>query len=326
MTSTTSDVPLLSVENLFVSYPSGGGPRRPRVRAVDGVSFQVRRGEILGLVGESGCGKSSTALAVLRLLDADSGRILVDSEDITHFGTAAMRPVRRRMQAIFQDPFGSLDPRMTVRDIVAEPLDVHGVAGDRAERASRAAELLTQVGLRPDMAGRYPHEFSGGQRQRIGIARAIALKPELVVCDEPVSALDASVQAQITNLLLDIRDASGVAYLFIAHDLAIVRHMSDRVAVMYLGRIVEVAPADDLFRGALHPYTQALLAAVPLADPMAERARRLALINGEVPGIGTPPSGCRFHPRCPQTMPVCRKAMPALRDVGGNRAVACHLA
>ena len=325
VTGDPGESPLLSVEDLVVSYPATGGWRAPAVRAVDGVSFQVRRGEILGLVGESGCGKSTTALAVLRLLDPESGRIVLDGEDITGIGPARMRPVRRRMQAVFQDPFGSLDPRMTVRDIVAEPLDVHGLAGDRAARSARVAELLEQVGLRADMAGRHPHEFSGGQRQRIGIARAIALRPALVVCDEPVSALDVSVQAQITNLLLDIRERSGVAYLFIAHDLAVVRHISDRVAVMYLGRIAEIASADDLFRTPRHPYTQALLAAVPMADPVAERARSQALMTDEVPSALSPPTRCRFHPRCPGARPVCHEVVPALKSVDGGHAVACHL-
>jgi oligopeptide transport system ATP-binding protein len=316
---------LLRVEDLKVHFPLTRGVIRQRtigvVKAVDGVSFALRRGETLGLVGESGCGKSTTGLAVLRMHAVTAGRIAFEGEDITALRNGAFR---RRMQMVYQDPYGSLDPRMRVRDIVGEPLAVHRIAGDRKSYQTRVAELLASVGLLPAMAERYPHEFSGGQRQRIAIARALALQPSLVICDEPVSALDVSIQAQVVNVLMELQQRLELAYLFIAHDLAVVRHISHRVAVMYLGRIVEIADRDSLFREPLHPYTQALLAAVPVADPAAEARRPRRVLHGEVPSVLRPPSGCRFHPRCPQAMPVCREEDPALQDVGG-RTVACHL-
>jgi oligopeptide transport system ATP-binding protein len=275
-------------------------------------------------VGESGCGKSTTALAVLRMLAPAAGRIVFEGEDITRHDQARMRPIRRRMQMVYQDPYGSLNPRMRVRDIVGEPLVVHGLASDRRAYESRVAGLLEMVGLLPDMAQRYPHEFSGGQRQRIGIARALALEPSLLVCDEPVSALDVSIQAQVVNLLMDLQERLGLAYLFIAHDLSVVRHISDRIAVMYLGRIVEIAARDELYRDPRHPYTKALLAAVPIPDPELEAARPQQVIAGEVPSVLNPPRGCAFHPRCPVAGARCREEMPPLR--GDNRQVACHLA
>lgn len=321
--------PLLEVDDLHVHFPVGEGLLGRRndavVKAVDGVSFTLGRGETLGLVGESGCGKSTTGLAVLRMLEATRGRIVFEGTDISRHSTAQMRPLRRRMQMVYQDPYGSLNPRMRVRDIVAEPLEVHGVGGGREGRRDRVAELLSLVGLLPDMAERYPHEFSGGQRQRIGIARAIALEPSLIVCDEPVSALDVSIRAQIVNLFMDIQSRLGIALLFIAHDLAVVQHMSDRVAVMYLGRIVEVASRDDLYREPLHPYTQALLASVPVADPAVERTRPRVVLGGEVPSAMAPPSGCRFHPRCPHAVAACKVESPALKVLDGDRQVACHL-
>jgi oligopeptide transport system ATP-binding protein len=292
---------------------------------VDGVSFTLRRGDTLGLVGESGCGKSTTGLAVLRMLAPTAGRILFEGQDITQHDAGTMRGVRRRMQMVYQDPYGSLNPRMTVRSIVGEPLRIHGLATDDNAYRERVDRLIAMVGLLPDMANRYPHEFSGGQRQRIGIARALALEPSLIICDEPVSALDVSIQAQVVNLFMDLQERLELTYIFIAHDLAVVRHISDRIAVMYLGRIVEIAGRDDLYKRPLHPYTEALLAAVPVADPEVEARRPRAIIKGEVPSALRPPSGCRFHPRCPLAMDKCKTVEPVLADLGAGRAVACHL-
>ncbi len=321
--------PLLRVDDLKVHFPVYKGvvlkTQVATVHAVDGVSFTLDRGETLGLVGESGCGKSTTGLAVLRMLEPTSGRIEFEGQDITHYSKAQMRPLRQRLQMVYQDPFGSLNPRMKVSDIIGEPLVVHGKADDKAAYKDRIAELMRTVGLLPDMADRYPHEFSGGQRQRIGIARALALEPSLIICDEPVSALDVSIQAQVVNVLQELQERMGLAYLFIAHDLAVVRYLSHRVAVMYLGRIVEIARRDDLYREPLHPYTQALLSAVPVADPAVEKTRARIVVQGEVPSALRPPPGCRFHTRCPHTMPQCRTDDPPLLDLGGGRAVACHL-
>jgi oligopeptide transport system ATP-binding protein len=319
---------LLRVEDLRVHFPLPGMGLLRRsagsVKAVDGVSFTLAAGETLGLVGESGCGKSTTGLAVLRMQPITSGRIWFEGQDITQ-QQARTGTFRRRMQMVYQDPYGSLNPRMRVRDIVGEPLQVHGLAGDRDAYQERVATLLKTVGLLPDMADRYPHEFSGGQRQRIGIARALALEPSLIICDEPVSALDVSIQAQVVNVLMELQQRLGLCYLFIAHDLAVVRHLSHRVAVMYLGRIVEIAARDDLYREPLHPYTQALLSAVPVADPVVERQRRRVVVQGEVPSALNPPSGCRFHPRCAHAMSVCRSEDPVLVDLRQGRSVACHL-
>ena len=320
--------PLLSVSDLTVHFPVTRGvviqKQIGSVKAVDGVTFELRRGETFGLVGESGCGKSTTALAILRMLEATAGRILFEGRDITKLGASEMRPIRRRMQMVYQDPFGSLNPRMRARDIIGEPLVVHGLAGDRPAYRKRVRELIDLVGLLPDMADRYPHEFSGGQRQRIGIARALALEPSLVICDEPVSALDVSIQAQVVNLLMDLQEELGLTYLFIAHDLAVVRHISDRIGVMYLGRLVEVATRDELFDNPRHPYTQALLAAVPIPDPVREAEREHQLIVGEVPSVQNPPPGCRFHTRCPQAIARCATDEPTLQPAGGA-SVACHL-
>jgi oligopeptide transport system ATP-binding protein len=320
--------PLLQVSDLKVHFPvlSGVFTQREsgRVRAVDGVSFTVARGETLGLVGESGCGKSTTGLAVLRMLDPTGGRIVFEGADITAHDRVRMRPIRRRMQMVYQDPFGSLDPRMTVAAIVSEPLDVHGI-GTRADRRDKVRGLLSTVGLTEEMAGRYPHEFSGGQRQRIGIARALAVEPALLICDEPVSALDVSIQAQVVNLLSDLQARLGIGMIFIAHDLAVVRHISDRIAVMYLGQIVEIARREELYAKPLHPYTQALLAAIPIPSPAIEASRPRHIVSGEVPSALNPPAGCRFHTRCPQVMPVCRTQPPILSDLGQGRAVSCHL-
>jgi oligopeptide transport system ATP-binding protein len=323
--------PLLQVHDLKVHFPLPGKGLMRRspgaVKAVDGVSFHLNAGETLGLVGESGCGKSTTGLAVMRMQPITAGRIFFEGQDITAQQARTGR-FRRRMQMVYQDPYGSLNPRMKVRDLVGEPLQVHGLDANRSEYQDRIAGLLKTVGLLPDMADRYPHEFSGGQRQRIGIARALALEPSLIICDEPVSALDVSIQAQVVNVLMELQQRLGLAYLFIAHDLAVVRHLSQRVAVMYLGRIVEIADRDTLYREPLHPYTQALLSAVPVADPAVEARRQRVVVSGEVPSALKPPPGCRFHTRCPHAMPRCREEDPALQSppgMQGERAVACHL-
>jgi len=320
---------ILRVEDLKVHFPVMKGvviqKQVATVKAVDGVSFNLKRGETLGLVGESGCGKSTTGLAVLRMLPPTEGRIIFEGEDIAGYGEERMRHTRRRMQMVYQDPYGSLNPRMRVRDIVGEPLEVHGLGGDRQALRERVSALIAMVGLLPDMADRYPHEFSGGQRQRIGIARAMALEPSLIICDEAVSALDVSIQAQVVNLFMELQQRLGLTYIFIAHDLAVVRHISDRIAVMYLGKIVEIATRDELYRDPLHPYTQALLAAIPIPDPELEATRPQQIITGEVPSALRPPPGCRFHPRCPHAMDVCKTQEPPLKGRPGGRAVACHL-
>jgi oligopeptide transport system ATP-binding protein len=296
------------------------------VRAVTEVDLEVRRGETLGLVGESGCGKSTLGRTILRLYEPSAGRIAFDGVDVTAMAQRELRPLRRRMQMIFQDPYASLNPRMTVGAAIGEPLVIHRLAASPAERTERVAELLARVGLRPDAARRYPHEFSGGQRQRIGIARALACKPEFVVCDEPISALDVSIQAQIVNLLEDLQDAERLTYLFISHDLKIVQHISDRVAVMYLGRIVELADARELYRTPSHPYTQALLSAVPRIDPRTRRDR--ILLPGDVPSPIDPPAGCAFHPRCPVKVKpeACFREVPRLRVLQNGARAACHVA
>ena len=320
---------ILRVEDLSVHFTLTRGLLLRRaagtVKAVDQVSFALRRGETLGLVGESGCGKSTTGLAILRMLEPTTGRIVFEGADITGYGKDRMRPIRQRMQMVYQDPYSSLNPRMRVRNIIGEPLEVHGEAGDRAAYRERIDQLMRLVGLLPNMADRYPHEFSGGQRQRIGIARALALNPSLVICDEAVSALDVSIQAQVVNLFMELQQRLRLSYIFIAHNLAVVRHISDRIAVMYLGRIVEIAHRDELYRRPLHPYTEALLAAIPVADPEVEARRPRAIVKGEVPSALKPPSGCRFHPRCPSAMDVCKTVDPPLIDLGGGRVVACHL-
>ena len=322
------NAPLLVVEDLKVHFPVMAGTvfqkQVASVKAVDGVSFTLKRGETLGLVGESGCGKSTTGLAVLRMLDITGGRVVFDGQDITKHDRAAMRPIRKRMQMVYQDPFGSLNPRMKVVDLIAEPMIVHDILPNRSARSDRARELLALVGLRPDMAERYIHEFSGGQRQRIGVARALAMSPELLICDEPVSALDVSIQAQIVNLFQDLQQSLGLTYIFVAHDLAVVRHISDRIAVMYLGRIVEIADRETLYKRPLHPYTQALLAAVPIPDPEIEATRPQIAVTGEVPSALRPPPGCRFHTRCPRATDICKTEEPALRDLGGGQMVSCH--
>jgi len=320
---------LLELRDLKMHFPITRGVLWQRevgaVRAVDGVSLAVERGETLGLVGESGCGKTTIGRCIVRLYEPTDGEVVFDGRDVAHLGGRAMQPLRRRIQMIFQDPYSSLNPRMTVRQTLEEPLTTHGLAGGRAERAARVDELLGLVGLNPAVAERYPHEFSGGQRQRIGFARALAVEPDFVVCDEPVSALDVSIQAQILNLLRSLQRQLGLTYLFVAHDLAVVRHISDRVAVMYLGKIVEVAPRDALYERPLHPYTKALLSAVPVPDPEIELRRERIVLHGDVPSPANPPSGCRFHPRCLWARERCSREEPPLApaDVPGQ-TVACH--
>ena len=318
-------VPLLSVRDLTKHFPITGGVMRRvvgAVRAVDGISFDVAPGETLGLVGESGCGKTTAGRAILRLIEPTAGEIFFDGADVRALDREPLRKLRRRMQIVFQDPFSSLDPRMTVGASVREGLTIHKLAEGRAADA-RVKQLLEEVGLRPEQATRYPHEFSGGQRQRVGIARALAVEPKFIVCDEPVSALDVSVQAQVINLLQDLQRAHGLAYLFIAHDLSVVEHIADRVAVMYLGRIVELASADDLYALPLMPYTQALLSAIPVPDPEAKRER--IVLSGDVPSPANPPSGCPFHPRCqhPQRDAACAAIVPPLELKEPNHWAAC---
>ena len=318
--------PLLEVRGLVKHFPVKTGllgRTTGHVKAVDGVSFSLARGETLGLVGESGCGKSTTGRCVLRLIEPTAGEVTLAGESVTQAAPATLRGFARRMQIVFQDPYASLNPRMTVGAIVGEPLVIHRLAATRAEREARVAELLRLVGLAPEHMRHYPHEFSGGQRQRIGIARALSVQPALIVCDEAVSALDVSVQAQVVNLLQDLQERLGLSYLFIAHDLSVVEHLSDRVAVMYLGRIVEVAPARRLYAQPQHPYTQALLSAVPVPDPLVRRQR--IKLPGDPPSPLNPPQGCHFHPRCPLAEARCRQEAPALKTLDEGHAVACHL-
>jgi oligopeptide transport system ATP-binding protein len=320
--------PLLDVKDLVMHFPLTQGIIFQRkvgaVQAVDGVSLQVKRGETLGLVGESGCGKSTTGRAILQLYKPTSGEVNFNGVDLTKLDGGEMRKMRRHLQMVFQDPYASLNPRMTVGNIVSEPMQIHKLV-PKNERTERVQELLQTVGLNPYFANRYPHEFSGGQRQRIGIARALAANPDFIVADEPVSALDVSIQAQVVNLLEDLQDKFGLTYLFIAHDLSVVRHISDRVAVMYLGKIVEMADRNSLYDDPLHPYTKALLSAVPIPDPVIEKRRERIILTGDVPSPINPPSGCHFHTRCPYVMDVCKKVDPLFADQGNGHFVACHL-
>ena len=322
--------PLVELDRLKLYFPIKSGIFLDRhvgdVRAVDDVTLTIRRGETLGLVGESGCGKSTVGRTILRLYKPTGGRVIFDGRDITSLGEGELRPLRRRMQMVFQDPFASLNPRHSVGRIVGEPLRTHGLAG-RRDAAGRVRELLVTVGLPADAANRYPHEFSGGQRQRIGLARALAVNPDFVVADEPVSALDVSIQAQIINLLERLQDEFELTYLFIAHDLAVVRHISDRIAVMYLGMVMEVSPAEALYAEPLHPYTISLLSAVPIPDPVVESRREAILLAGDVPSPANPPPACRFHTRCPYVQPTrCRDEVPPLRRLATGHEVACHWA
>lgn len=320
--------PLLQVKNLTKHFDMSRRRFFKRetliLKAVDDISFAIDRGETLGLVGESGCGKTTAGRTIVRLYEPTGGQVLLDGKNIFALSDQEMLAVRRRMQMIFQDPYASLNPRMTVGDIIGEPLDIHNLASGNARR-ERIQELLHLVGLNPEHANRYPHEFSGGQRQRIGVARALAVEPDFMVCDEPISALDVSIQAQVVNLLEDLQEKLGLTYLFIAHDLSMVKHISNRVAVMYLGKIVELAPSRELYRNPLHPYTKALLSAIPIPDPDVEAARQRIILEGDVPSPINPPPGCRFQKRCPLAEQRCREEDPVFREVAPGHAVACHL-
>lgn len=319
---------ILQVRNLKKYFPVTQGIILQRkiadVKAVDGISFDVRQGETLGLVGESGCGKSTTGRTILQLYRPTEGQVIFRGKDLTKLKGEELRKMRADMQMIFQDPYASLNPRMTVGDIIGEPLEVHNLAKGK-EKKERVQELLQIVGLNPYFINRYPHEFSGGQRQRIGVARALAVQPDFIVCDEPISALDVSIQAQIINLLEELQERFGLTYLFIAHDLSVVRHISDRVAVMYLGKIVELTDSATLYSNPLHPYTRALLSAVPIPDPVVEEKRERIILVGDVPSPVNPPKGCRFHTRCPLAIPICKEVAPEWRDVGNGHWVECHV-
>ncbi len=317
---------LVEIDNLYMHFPVLAGVMRKRVgdvKAVDGVSFNIKRGETLGLVGESGCGKTTTGRCILQLYKITSGKILFEGKDLTKIGQGELRSTRKNMQLIFQDPYASLDPRMSAGSLIGEPMLVHKLVKGK-EYKEQVAELLRLVQLEPFMADRYPHEFSGGQRQRIGIARALATRPELIICDEPVSALDVSIQTQVITLLIRLREEMNLTYLFIAHDLSVVRHISDRVAVMYLGKIVEITDSDELYDNPLHPYTQALLSAVPIPNPVVDRQRKRILLTGDVPSPVNPPPGCNFHPRCHMAIDICKEQVPEGKEVGSGHWVACH--
>jgi peptide/nickel transport system ATP-binding protein len=318
---------ILDVRDLKMYFPVTAGLLRRKiadVKAVDGVTFKLKKGETLGLVGESGCGKTTVGRCILRLYQPNSGQIFFQGEDILIFPEHRVREIRRKMALIFQDPYSSLDPRQNAGSIVGEPLIIHSLVKSNSEYREKVEELFRMVGLDPSMKDRFPHEFSGGQRQRIGVARALACEPSLIICDEPISALDVSIQAQVINLLEELQEGfKGLSYLFIAHDLSVVRHISNRVAVMYLGHIVEITDSQTLYQNPLHPYTKALLSAVPIADPFVEENRERIILKGEVPTPLNPPPGCSFHPRCFQAIPECSQSIPSLRDVGGGHEVAC---
>lgn len=318
---------LLEVKNLkkYFTINSGMfGGQKEYVKAVDDISFTINKGETLGLVGESGCGKSTTGRTLIRLYDVTGGEVIFDGAEIGHMTESELKPYRKKIQMIFQDPYASLNSRMTVADIIGEPLDIHGIASGKA-RQERIFELLHTVGLSKDHASRYPHEFSGGQRQRIGIARALAVNPDFIICDEPISALDVSIQAQVVNMLEDLQNEYGLTYLFIAHDLSMVKHISDRIGVMYLGKMAEVADSNELYEKPMHPYTQALLSAIPIPDPEVTRKTERIILEGDVPSPLNPPSGCRFRTRCQYAMERCSSEEPKLQDIGGGHQVACHL-
>ncbi|MGI6237119.1 MAG: ABC transporter ATP-binding protein [Candidatus Excrementavichristensenella sp.] len=316
------NVPVLRVQDLTKHFPAGRGKV---VHAVDNVSFQIPRGKTFGLVGESGCGKSTCARTIIRIYEPTGGKVYLGHDDISILSQKELLPHRQRMQMIFQDPYASLNARMTVHDIIAEPLRAHGVCASRQEESERVNYMLAQVGLNREHASRYAHEFSGGQRQRVGIARALIIHPELVICDEPISALDVSIQAQIVNMLRKFQQEQALTYLFIAHDLSMVRYVSDEVGVMYLGQLVETCAADEIYATPLHPYTQGLLAAIPIPDPKVAREKRAAGLEGDLPSPIDPPSGCRFHTRCPHATERCKAEVPSLKDVGAGHCVACHL-
>ncbi len=317
-----SNTAMLEVKNLTKHFKAGKGQE---VHAVDNVSFTLEKGKTLGLVGESGCGKSSCARTIIRIYDPTEGQILLDGQDISHMKQRELKPLRKKMQMIFQDPYASLNARMTVRDIIAEPLLAHGIVKKKDQANEYVYPMLERVGLTKEHANRYAHEFSGGQRQRVGIARALVLQPELVICDEPISALDVSIQAQVINLLKDFQEERGVSYLFIAHDLSMVRYVSDDVGVMYLGQLVEVCEADEIYKNPLHPYTRGLLGSIPIANPRLAREKEKSSIEGDIPSPIDPPAGCRFHTRCPYAKPACSQQAPELKDVGAGHQVACHL-
>lgn len=330
MNSNTTSLPLIEIKNLKKLFPVQGGffgRTTGHVHAVDDVSFSVQRGKTLGLVGESGCGKSTLGRSLLRLTEPSSGEVLYEGKNILKVSPSEMRALRRELQIIFQDPFSSLNPRMSIREILAEPFEIHGLFKNSAERREQVIALLREVGLNPEAADRYPHEFSGGQRQRIGIARALALKPKLIVADEPVSALDVSIQSQILNLMMDLRDKYGLSYIFIAHDLAVIEHISDEIAVMYLGKIVEHTSSKSLYARPLHPYTQALISSIP--EPKVGLKKERKILHGDVPSPVNPPSGCRFHTRCPYAKEQCKREEPTLKNLGNDQNqhwVACHFA
>jgi oligopeptide transport system ATP-binding protein len=315
----------IEVKNLK-KYFGGGGiiKKKPFVKAVDDISFSITKGETFGLVGESGCGKSTAARTIIRLYNPTSGSVIFDGTDIAKLGEKELKPYRRRIQMIFQDPYASLDPRMTVRNIVVEPLTTLNICA-RSEYEDRVAQCLKMVGLEPGHMEKYPHEFSGGQRQRIGIARALITQPDFIICDEPISALDVSIQAQVVNMLQALQEQLGLTYFFIAHDLAMVKYISKRMGVMYVGQLVEVSPSEELYRAPLHPYTIGLMRAIPIADPRLAKLKQEVSIEGEIPSPFNPPSGCRFSPRCPHTMEICREISPVLKEVSPNHFVACHL-
>lgn len=317
-----SEQNILEVRDLTKHFKAGG---KQVVHAVDGVNLTLKKGRTLGLVGESGCGKSSCARTIIRMYDPTSGQIFLDGEDITKLSQKQLKPYRKKMQMIFQDPYSSLNARMTVRDIIAEPLVAHGIVKKKEQSNDLVYPMLERVGLTKEHANRYAHEFSGGQRQRVGIARALILQPDLVICDEPISALDVSIQAQVINLLKDFQDEKGVSYLFIAHDLSMVRYVSDDVGVMYLGQLVEVSDAGEIYRNPLHPYTKGLLGSIPVANPKLAKQKEKSSIEGDIPSPISPPSGCRFHTRCPYATQACSEAVPPMKDVGGGHMVACHL-
>lgn len=315
---------MVRVENLVKYFPVSG-KRNAVVHAVDNVSFEIKKGETLGLVGESGCGKSTTAKTMIRMYDPTSGSIILDGQDISSLNQKKLKPVRKKIQMVFQDPYASLNPRMTVLELIAEPLIAQGVVSKASQARAEIVDMLLSVGLTEEHTGRYPHEFSGGQRQRICLARALILKPELVICDEPISALDVSIQAQVVNLLQKFKKELNLTYLFIAHDLSMVRYVSDRVGVMYLGKIVELCASEVIYKTPMHPYTKSLLNAIPIPDPLLAKKKTTTAIRGDLPSPITPPSGCRFHTRCEQCSQICKEEEPILKDIGDGHQVACHL-